>query len=142
MLRLIGCLALGVTLGVVLGAAAGWNVGTHRIMESAEYRAGEGVAEDEVPRVLFTFVGGFVGGTLGYGAVRLVATLVRGGRAGDRRRDRLSYLESWVVYCLLGAPAVCAFVWLHPLAVVSGAVLLSAVTGSLLCTRGGRDQPV
>jgi hypothetical protein len=82
-------LVLGaITLGGAVGASAGWYYGTLRLRDfpdeavQAAYRAGEGVSEDIVPRVLYTMVGGVAGSAMGYPVGLYVAILLE-----RRRRD-------------------------------------------------------
>jgi hypothetical protein len=60
-MRLIGWLILGAVLGTLIGCGSGWIKGTLELREYPEYLAGEPMSEDDVPRVLYQMIGGFLG---------------------------------------------------------------------------------
>lgn len=69
-------LMLGIViLGSAVGASIGWFIGTLQLRDYPEFLAGEHVSEDLVPRVLYTWAGGFLGCVSGYVAGLLTPIL-------------------------------------------------------------------
>jgi hypothetical protein len=72
----------GVILGGAGGASAGWFYGTLQLRDNPDervrtaYLAGEGVSEDEVPRVFLTLAGGVSGCVSGHSVGLCIAILL------------------------------------------------------------------